>query len=76
MYKLPNDGHYSMWNERAIIADCLSDIGLKDLAPKAMNPSTSTEIISKYLSIITSTANAQRRHDVLERLHFAGLIYG
>lgn len=70
------DAAYSRWNERHIIADCLHDLGLKELAPKAIHPDTSQELISKFLTIIESTAKKLNKHDVLERLCFAGLIYG
>ncbi len=67
---------YAIWSERSVIADCLHDLGMKDLAPQAVKASTSPELISKFLNIIESTAKKLKRHDVLERLYFAGLIYG
>jgi|GEM_PF-3425655 hypothetical protein len=70
------DMHYGIWSERSVIADCLSDLGMKDLSTEAVKPSTSQELISKFLNIIQREANKLKRHDVIERLQFAGLIYG
>jgi hypothetical protein len=76
MNELSSDGAFAIWSERSVIADCLVDLGMKDLATKAVIPHTSQEIINKFLVTIESTAKKLKRHDVLERLHFAGLIYG
>lgn len=70
------EAHYAMWSERSVIADALNSLGMKDLSTKAINPSTSGELISKFLNIIEREANRLKRHDVLEQLYFAGLVYG
>jgi hypothetical protein len=70
------DAAYAIWNERSIIADCLKDLGFEDLAKKAMQSTTTQELIKKFLTIIEREAAAIKRQDVLEQLYFAGLIYG
>ncbi len=74
--ELQGDSHYAIWSERSAIADCLSMIGKEDLAKRAVQPSTSQELIKKFLHIIEREATQTNRQDVLERLYFAGLIYG
>lgn len=70
------DAQYAIWSERSVIADCLRTMGLNIMAEKALLPSTSQEIITKFLHILESEATIAKRHDVLEQLHFAGLVYG
>lgn len=72
---LSGDAAYAVWSERSVISDCLVDLGMKDLSKK-VSLTTSQELISKFLNIIEREAKKLDRHDVLERLHFAGLIYG
>lgn len=74
--ELQADGHYAIWNERVVISDCLKTMGLDLMAKKAMQPETSQEIIQRFLHIIEKEAKVAKRHDVLDALYFAGLIYG
>lgn len=67
---------YTQWKERSIIADCLTWMGFNALAKKALDFSTSREILDTYLSIIESAAKLEQRHDVLDTLYFAGLVNG
>ena len=60
--------------ERAVIADCLNDLGLKKLSWTAIEEKIGT--IDFYLGIIVKAAIKQKKPEVLERLYFAGLIYG
>lgn len=62
---------YIDWNNNMMIADCLKDLGLGDLIDRSNNMQS-----KQYLSIIESKAKKLNRHDVIERLYFAGLIYG
>lgn len=67
---------FEIWSERLAIAECLVTIGLPKMASNALNPSTSQEIIDNYINIIKNEAKASRRHDVLKKLCFAGLMNG
>lgn len=71
-----NESGYTIWSERSTISDCLKNLGMKDLAIKAMKPCTTQELITKFLSIIVKEANKLNKHDVLEQLYFAGLSHG
>lgn len=66
---------YERWSDQSLIADCLRDLGMNELALKVISNSESVEIIDKYLSIIEKVAKKRKHSDVLERLYFAGLIY-
>lgn len=65
-----------LWKERCVIADCLEIINQPAAAKRALEPTTSQELIGKYLAIIVKQATLLKRQDVLEQLSFAGLIYG
>lgn len=73
---LQGEMHITIHSERAVIADCLSDLGLHECAKKVIKLNTSQELIKKFLNIIEKEATKLERHDVLERLYFSGLIYG
>ena len=75
-FDLQGEADYRIWCERSTIADCLRTIGLPIMAAKAMDYETPREIIDRFLNIIKREATIAKRHDVLEQLHFAGLIYG
>lgn len=72
---LQSDQAYAIWSDRYVIANCLDDLGMKLQAKLAIKPETSQETISMFLSIIETTAKKLKRHDVLEQLYFAGLVY-
>jgi hypothetical protein len=65
---------YTTWRERAVIADCLRDLGYTELAQKAVT--AKQETVEKYLSIIEAEATKRNHGEIIERLCFAGLIYG
>lgn len=73
---LHSDGSFAIWRERSTIAECLRDLDMPILAVKSMKDSATRELIDSFLNIIWREANRLQRHDVLERLFFAGLIYG
>jgi hypothetical protein len=72
--KMSNE--YDEWDKRRTIADCLRTLGLNVMADAATLLTTSSEIINKFLTIIKKEAQIAKRHDVLEQLYFAGLVYG
>ena len=74
--ELHSDGSFAIWKERSTIAECLRDLDMPVLAAKSTHKSATNELIDSFLHIITREANRLQRHDVLERLFFAGLIYG
>lgn len=67
---------FAIWDERSTISDCLQMLNLKSMASKALDPKTPKATIDKFLNIIETEAKISKRHDVLEILSFAGLIYG
>jgi len=73
---LHSDGSFAIWKERSTVAECLRDLDMPILAVKSMQESATNELIDSFLHIIQREANRLQRHDVLERLFFAGLIYG
>lgn len=70
------EADYAIWKERSVIADCLNDLNMPELAKEVHKAPVNGGIISKYLDIITRTADKVKHSDVLDRLYFAGLIYG
>lgn len=69
------DKDYAIWKERSIIADCLRDLGLSDLATQLHTPTCNGDIMP-YIHLIQKIADKTKNNDVLDRLYFAGLIYG
>lgn len=70
------DAAFGIWSERSTIADCLNMMNLPLMAEKALDFKTPRKIIDDFLTIIKREAAIAKRHDVLEILHFAGLVYG
>jgi hypothetical protein len=70
------DAHYAIWSERSVIADCLRKLGLDKLANGVHTPDIKEDIIANYVNLIKMIAEATKDNDVLDRLYFAGLIYG
>lgn len=62
-------------NQRYVISDSLKDLGMTILANDAIKQLDHV-ILNNYVSILEKAAIHQRRHDIIERLCFAGLIYG
>lgn len=60
-----------------LIEDCFNDLNLKHLASKVrkLDERNSNELC-KYVKIVESIAQKNNRHDVIERLYFANLVYG
>jgi hypothetical protein len=74
--QLSCEGGYKAKEERSTIALCLESLGFSKLAEMANNPKTKPEHIPTFLNIIKNIAKDKKRHDVIEILQFAGLIYG
>lgn len=70
-----SDRDYDIWNERSVVADCLRKIGLTDLASEVHTQPINGDII-KFIHLIQEIAEKNKDNDVLDRLYFAGLIYG
>jgi hypothetical protein len=75
MYEQGNQD-YEIWNRTIVVSDCLRKLGYEKLAKVAHKHATNDAIISSYIKLIANTARAKLRHDVLDTLCFAGLIYG
>lgn len=62
---------YESWKVQSVIKDCLSEIGLHDLARKVKNISLDKKIIANYVYIITSIAKKHNNIDVINYLNFS-----
>lgn len=76
MYVISSKGAQSISEERFVISDALSQLGLERCAIVARKPETSYGLINRFLAIIIKLAKERNRQDVLEQLVFAGLVYG
>lgn len=68
------EADYAAWKERSTMADCASEVGLDEVAKKLIKAPANTGVLSRYLAIIVSTAYKNGNDDVIDRLHYAGLI--
>ena len=68
--------NYDTWRERSVISDCLVDLDMKSFSKVALMNNIESETVDSLIDIITTTAKRLERHDVLERLYFAGLTHG
>ena len=66
----------SIMMERYVIQECLNKYGYQSLAIDVVKTISNNERIKDYLIIIQREAKANKDEEVLERLYFAGLIYG
>jgi hypothetical protein len=73
--QLHTDGAYAIWSDRQLIADSLRELNFTHLAKVAINPKTSQVLINEFVTIIEIRARELKRHDVIESLEFAALIY-
>lgn len=62
-------------NTRYVISDSLNSMGMTILANDAIKQLDHV-ILNNYVSILEKAAIQNKRHDIIERLCFAGLIYG
>jgi hypothetical protein len=69
---------YDIWVKRSIIADCLTDVGMKELASHVVKPEKrlSPYMIGHYLTIIIRLADKQKNTDVLAYLYRNGFLQG
>ena len=74
--QLTEDSEYAIWRERHVIVDCLRDLELPVPSKEIMKSTAPHELVDYVLRIIQREAKLLKRHDVLERLSFAGLVYG
>lgn len=65
----------SLQQQMFIVSDCLLKLGYRRLALDAQR-SSHWEFVNEYVTIITREANYRQDDDLLDRLAFAGLIYG
>lgn len=70
------DQLYNLWNQRAVLADCLTAFGLKDLAALVHKAPINSDISDECVALIRKLAKNNNDSEVIERLCFAGLIYG
>lgn len=70
------NGFYPVNNKRYIVADCLQTLNKPEMAKKLLEKNSHIELSGEYLAIIVEHATLLKRHDVIEQLQFAGLIYG
>ncbi len=68
---MSGDGHRAIHAERYTISDCLLTLGYRNLAVHAQRSASLLEL-DEYLKVLRSSNDT----DVLDRLYFAGLIYG
>jgi len=76
MNHLSSEGSYKAKEERGAMAICFESLGFSKMAEMVNNPKTKPEHIPTFLNIIKKIAIDKKRHDVIEILQFAGLIYG
>jgi hypothetical protein len=66
---------FSIWKERSVVADCLSELGYKQLASFTLKPSVEHNFVQDCINVIKQEANARKDYELIDRLAFAGLIY-
>ncbi len=76
MIDIKGDGLYGIWSTNVILADCLRELGFKGLANELHTHAMNGGIIDNYIRLAQRTAESTNNTTVLERLCFAGLIYG
>ena len=77
MQYIINNEDYDIWVKRSIIADCLRDVGMKDVAKhvlRADKKNLSPYMIGHYLTIIIRLADKQKNTDVLAYLYRNGFV--
>lgn len=67
---------YDIWSERMVLSDCLSKLGLPDMANEIHTGKVNQDIINTYVKIAHKLALTLNDNDVIERLCITGLIYG
>ena len=67
---------YQIWNQKSVLADCFRKLGRADLANELHTGPLNGDIIEKYVVLAKKHAEKNQDNDVIERLCFAGLIYG
>lgn len=75
MQSTQNQHPTSLQQQMFIVSDCLLKLGYRKLALDAQR-SSHWEFVNEYVTIITREANYRQDDDLLDRLAFAGLIYG
>jgi hypothetical protein len=65
---------FEHWCEQSVIADCLRDVGLPNIANKMMKSTANPMIFDHYLSIIKTQAKRINDIDVINRLAQRGLL--
>jgi hypothetical protein len=70
------DANYEIWKERIVIAECLRTLGLTTLASQIHTEPNNGDIIDSYIQLLQEVAEKTNDNDVIDRLCFAGLIYG
>ena len=70
------DRDYSIWCEKLVIADCLRKLGLESMANILHTDKINESIMENYVKIAHKLALNLNDEDVIERLCYAGLIYG
>jgi hypothetical protein len=68
----PAQTDYCEWNEISTLSDCFRLLDKKHLANAALNNELN---FADSLKILEKEARMSNRQDVLEVMHFAGLIY-
>jgi hypothetical protein len=67
---------YAIWSDKVVIADCLRKLGEEAKAIAIHTEKYNRDIINDYIKLIKDIAKERKDEDVLDRLYFAGLIYG
>lgn len=76
MNQYTGEDYYQIWNEKSVLADCFRKLGLTDLANQLHTEPLNGDIIEKYVALAKKHAQKNQDTDVIDRLCFAGLIYG
>ena len=64
------------WNEMQLLSECYRDLGLQKFADRLLERKIKDSRINDYRNILVSIAKQRKNTDVLDRLYFAGFIYG
>lgn len=73
---IPNgESHHSLTEQTFIISSCLEALGYKKLAI-AVKKGHDQRLINRCIQLIEQESISRKDYDILERLYFAGLIYG
>lgn len=67
---------FAIWSYRSTVADCLSELGYRQLASFVMKPSIEHDFVQDCITLCAKESNRRKDCDIMDRLAYAGLTLG